>query len=195
MNGGTCVNVGCIPSKALLDSSERFHAVRDGFAVHGIKVGSVELDLTAMLARKDKIVKTSTQGVAGLFKKHKIERISGSGRLTTADTVEVSNGAETRRITGRRVLIATGSAPIELPGLPFDGQRIVCSTEALNFKEVPQKMAEQLQKALQKQGITFQLQTGAKQAVVENGTTVLCSPEDHDRCHNVGDCSREGETD
>ena len=208
--GGTCVNVGCIPSKALLDSSERFHAVRDGFAVHGIKVGSVELDLTAMLARKDKIVKTSTQGVAGLFKKHKIERISGTGRLTAADTVEVSNDSDTRRITGRRVLIATGSAPIELPGLPFDGQRIVCSTEALNFKEVPQrllvigggaiglelgsvwnrlgsrvvvvefmdrivpgmdrKMADQLQKALQKQGITFQLQTGAKQAVVENGT-------------------------
>ena len=206
--GGTCVNVGCIPSKALLDSSERYYAARVGLAAHGIKVGSVELDLAAMLARKDKIVKMSTQGVAGLFKKHKIERITGTGRLTAADTVEVVNGAETRRVTARRILIATGSAPIELPGLPFDGTHIVSSTEALTFKEVPQrllvigggaiglelgsvwnrlgarvhvvefmdrivpgmdrKMGQQLQRALEKQGVTFQLQSSAQQAVVEN---------------------------
>ena len=138
--GGTCLNVGCIPSKALLDSSERFHAARDGFAAHGIRVGNVELDLAAMLARKDKIVKISTQGIAGLFKKHKIERITGTGRLTAADSVAVSNGSETRRISAPRILIATGSAPIELPGVPFDGERIVCSTEALSFKEVPQRL-------------------------------------------------------
>jgi len=208
--GGTCVNVGCIPSKALLDSSERLHAVRNGLGAHGIKVGSVEVDLAAMLARKDKIVKTSTQGIAGLFKKNKVERIIGTARFTAADTVAVSNGSDTRRLTGRRVLIATGSAPVELPGLPFDGQHIVCSTEALSFKEVPQrllvigggaiglelgsvwnrlgssvvvvefmdrivpgmdrKMGQQLQRALQKQGMTFQLQTGASGAVVESGT-------------------------
>jgi dihydrolipoamide dehydrogenase len=207
--GGTCLNVGCIPSKALLDSSERFHAVRDGLGVHGIKVGSVELDLAAMLARKDKVVKTLTQGVAGLFKKHKIERVSGTGRLIAADTVEVVNGSDSRRVSGRRILIATGSAPIDLPGLPFDGERIVCSTEALSFKAVPQrllvigggaiglelgsvwnrlgsrvvviefmdrivpgmdrKMGQQLQKALEKQGITFQLQTSAQRAVCDNG--------------------------
>jgi dihydrolipoamide dehydrogenase len=208
--GGTCLNVGCIPSKALLDSSERFHAVRDGLGAHGIKVGNVELDLAAMLARKDKVVKTLTQGVAGLFKKHKIERVTGTGRLMAADSVEVSNGSETRRITAPHILIATGSVPIELPGLPFDGERIVCSTEALNFKDVPQrllvvgggaiglelgsvwnrlgshvevvefldrivpgmdrKMGQQLQRILEKQGITFHLQTSAKRAVVENGT-------------------------
>ena len=207
--GGTCLNIGCIPSKALLDSSERFHAVRDGLGAHGIKVGSVELDLAAMLARKDKVVKTLTQGVAGLFKKHKIERVSGTGRLTAANTVEVSNGSETRRLSARHVLIATGSAPIELAGVPFDGERIVCSTEALSFKEVPKrllvvgggaiglelgsvwnrlgssvvviefmdrivpgmdrKMGQQLQKVLEKQGISFQLQTSAQRAVVENG--------------------------
>jgi len=207
--GGTCLNVGCIPSKALLDSSERFHAVRNGFAAHGIKVGSVELDLAAMLARKDRVVKRSTQGIAGLFKNHKIERVTGAGRLTAADTVEVTSGSETRRLTGRRLLIATGSAPIELPGLPFDGEHIVSSTEALSFTAVPQrllvigggaiglelgsvwnrlgarvhvvefmdrivpgmdrKMGQQLQKVLEKQGMTFQLQTSAKQAVVENG--------------------------
>ena len=207
--GGTCLNIGCIPSKALLDSSERFHAVRHGLGAHGIKVGSVELDLAAMLARKDKVVKTLTQGVAGLFKKHKIERVSGTGRLTAANAVEVANGSETRRLSARHVLIATGSAPIELPGVPFDGERIVCSTEALSFKEVPQrllavgggaiglelgsvwnrlgsnvlviefmdrivpgmdrKMGQQLQKALEKQGISFQLQTSAQRAVVENG--------------------------
>jgi dihydrolipoamide dehydrogenase len=207
--GGTCLNVGCIPSKALLDSSERYYAARAGLAAHGIKVGSVELDLAAMLARKDKVVKALTQGVAGLFKKHKIERITGSGRLTAADTVEVSNGSGTRRLTARRILIATGSAPIELPGLPFDGTRIVSSTEALTFTEVPprllvigggaiglelgsvwnrlgsrvhvvefmdrivpgmdRKMGQQLQKVLEKQGMTFQLQSSAKQAAVENG--------------------------
>jgi len=208
--GGTCLNVGCIPSKALLDSSEHYHTVRNGLAAHGIKVSAVELDLPAMMARKDKVVKVLTQGVAGLFKKNQIERLTGSGRLTAADTVEVSTGAETRRITARRILIATGSAPIELPGLPFDGEHVVCSTEALSLKQVPaqllvvgagavglelgsvwnrlgarvtvvefmdrivpgmdRKMGVQLQKALEKQGIIFRLQTSARAAALEHGT-------------------------
>jgi len=138
--GGTCLNVGCIPSKAMLDSSEHFASARDSLAAHGVKVGSVELDLATMLARKERVVKVLTQGVAGLFKKNKIERVSGSARLAAPDTVEVTDGAAQRVLTTRRVLIATGSAPIELPGLPFDGQRIVSSTEALGFTQVPRRL-------------------------------------------------------
>jgi len=206
--GGTCLNVGCIPSKALLDSSEHYAAVRNGLAVHGIKVGSLELDLPAMMARKDKVVKGLTTGVAGLFRKHKVTRLTGTGRLLAADTVEVVNGSETQTIRTRRVLIATGSAPMELPGLPFDGQRIISSTEALSLAQVParllvigagavglelgsvwnrlgssvrviefmdrivpgmdRKMGEQLQKALEKQGLSFQLQTTARAAALES---------------------------
>ncbi len=207
--GGTCLNVGCIPSKALLDSSEHYLAAREGLAVHGIKVGGVELDLPAMMARKDRVVKGLTQGVAGLFRKNKVERVLGTGRLVAADTVEVSNGAERRNLRARCVLIATGSAPIELPGLPFDGKRIVSSTEALCLPQVPERLlvvgagavglelgsvwnrlgahvgvvefldrivpgvdrqiGGQLRKALEKQGMTFQLQTTARAAAVVDG--------------------------
>src|SRR5262245_60673694 len=89
--GGTCLNIGCIPSKALLDSSEHYHTVRNGLAAHGIKVGTVELDLPAMMSRKDRVVKVLTQGVAGLFKKNKVERIAGKARFTAADTLEITN--------------------------------------------------------------------------------------------------------
>jgi len=138
--GGTCLNVGCIPSKALLDSSEHFAHARDGLAVHGIKVGGVELDLGAMMARKARVVKTLTQGVASLFKKNKITRITGSARLVASDTVEVVTADARQTVRARHILVATGSAPIELPGLPFDGQRIVGSTEALGFTQVPERL-------------------------------------------------------
>jgi dihydrolipoyl dehydrogenase len=207
--GGTCLNVGCIPSKALLDSSEHFHFVRHGLGAHGIKVGVAELDLPAMMARKERVVKVLTQGVAGLFKKNKVERVIGHGRLVAVDRVEVSNGTERQTLKTRRILIASGSAPIELPGLPFDGTRIVSSTEALSLPQVPERllvigggaiglelgsvwnrlgatvkviefmdrivpgmdrqMGELLMKSLQKQGMTFQLQTTARSATVDNG--------------------------
>jgi len=138
--GGTCLNVGCIPSKALLDSSEQYRTVRHGLAAHGIKVGSVEIDLAAMMARKERVVKVLTQGVAGLFRKNKVERFTGTARITAADAVEVANGAGRQTLRGRRILIATGSAPMELPGLPFDGRSIVSSTEALSFSQVPPRL-------------------------------------------------------
>jgi dihydrolipoamide dehydrogenase len=138
--GGTCLNVGCIPSKALLDSSEHLHFVRHGLAAHGIKVGAAELDLATMMVRKERVVKVLTQGVAGLFKKNNVERVSGAGRLLAADRVEVSNGDERRQLAARHVLIATGSAPIELPNLPFDGKRIISSTEALGLPQVPERL-------------------------------------------------------
>jgi dihydrolipoamide dehydrogenase len=138
--GGTCLNVGCIPSKALLDSSEHYHNAQHALAAHGVKVGSVELDLAAMLARKDKVVKVLTQGVTGLFRKNKVERFTGTARFTAADSIEVSDGAERQLLRARHILIATGSAPIEIPGLPFDGRHVISSTEALCLAAVPPRL-------------------------------------------------------
>ena len=138
--GGTCLNIGCIPSKALLDSSELYHQIQRGAGAHGITVGGVKLDLATMMARKDRVVRGLTQGVAGLFKKHKIEWVQGAGRITRAGRVVVrSDGAE-RTIDAERLLIATGSEPTPLPSLPFDGERIVSSTEALALREVPKRL-------------------------------------------------------
>lgn len=137
--GGTCLNVGCIPSKALLDSSERYHQARVGLRAHGIAVGSVDLDLSAMMARKDRLVQTLTRGVAGLFRKHKIDVFRGRATLTAADTVQVA-GEPPLVLRAPRVLIATGGAPISLPQLPFDNTHIISSTEALRLDRVPARM-------------------------------------------------------
>ncbi len=134
--GGTCLNVGCIPSKALLDSSELYRQAQIGLAVHGIKASGVALDLPAMMARKDKVVRGLTQGVAGLFKKNKVEWVAGTARLEKGKRVVVGE----RILEAERVLIATGSEPTPLRGLPFDGDRIVSSTEALTLARVPERL-------------------------------------------------------
>jgi dihydrolipoamide dehydrogenase len=135
--GGTCLNIGCIPSKALLDSSELYHLARERFARHGIKVGGLEVDVPAMLARKDKVVKELTDGVRFLFKKNKIEAVYGSARLASPQSVAVrGEGGESVLETGH-ILLATGSVPASLPFLPFDGKTVVSSTEALSFEKVP----------------------------------------------------------
>jgi dihydrolipoamide dehydrogenase len=136
--GGTCLNVGCIPSKALLDSSELYAQAKSGLDRHGIRVGNVGLDLAAMLGRKDKVVKGLTDGVAFLFKKNKIASLAGSARLLAPGRVGVkaAGGAETT-VEADRILLATGSEPASLPALPFDGSTIVSSTEALSFDRVP----------------------------------------------------------
>ncbi|HTL30101.1 MAG TPA: dihydrolipoyl dehydrogenase [Tepidisphaeraceae bacterium] len=138
--GGTCLNVGCIPSKALLDSSEHFYLAKNRFAHHGIKVGNLELDLPAMMSRKDQVVQGLTRGVAGLFRKNKVEHVRGTGRVTSPNTVEVTTTGETKKVNGKRILIATGSAPVELRSIPFDGKNIVSSTEAIAFGAVPKKL-------------------------------------------------------
>jgi dihydrolipoamide dehydrogenase len=137
--GGTCLNVGCIPSKALLDSSELFHQAAHGLATHGIRT-TVELDLAAMMARKTRVVRGLTQGIAGLFKKHGIEWVRGGGRLAAPDRVEVAGPDGTRTLETARILIATGSEPAPLAALPFDGERIVTSTEALALPRVPPRL-------------------------------------------------------
>jgi dihydrolipoamide dehydrogenase len=139
--GGTCLNIGCIPSKALLDSSELFEQTKTHFHHHGIKVADVALDLPAMMARKVGVVTSLTRGVAGLFKKNKITHVIGIGRVTGAGYVEITaKDGSKQTITAPKILIATGSAPIELKSLPFDGKHIVSSTEALSFTEVPKKL-------------------------------------------------------
>ena len=136
--GGTCLNIGCIPSKALLDSSELYHLAAHRFAKHGIQVGPVGLDLPAMHARKDQVVKELTDGVRFLFKKQGITSLIGNGRVASPTSVVVkdNDGVETSLESGH-ILLATGSAPINLPFLPFDGKVVVGSTEALAFDKVP----------------------------------------------------------
>ncbi len=139
--GGTCLNIGCIPSKALLDSSELYHLAQAKFSRHGIKVGKLDIDVPAMLARKDEVVKGLTTGVAGLFKKNKIEAVFGSASLTSPTSVKVkkNDGGEVTLET-KHILLATGSAPVELPFLKFDGKTVVSSTEALTFEKVPEHL-------------------------------------------------------
>jgi len=134
--GGTCLNVGCIPSKALLDSSELYWQARRGLAAHGITASGVEIDVAAMMARKDKVVRGLTQGVAGLFKKNGIEWVRGAARLAAAGRVAVGE----RTLEAKRVLIATGSEPTPLSSLPFDGERVITSTEALELPRVPERL-------------------------------------------------------
>jgi dihydrolipoamide dehydrogenase len=139
--GGTCLNIGCIPSKALLDSSERFYAARNTLSHHGISTGDVKLDLTKMLKRKDDVVKQLTGGVGFLFRKNKVEHLKGRGRITGPNSVEVkSSDGKAQSYSAKRILIATGSAPIELPGLKFDEKNILSSTGALSIAQVPRKM-------------------------------------------------------
>ncbi len=137
--GGTCLRIGCIPSKALLDSSELYAQARGHLGIHGVKVGSVELDLGAMLRRKDKVVKGLTGGVAALFKKHGVTHVAGEGRLAAPSAVRIA-GADAGTVRATHILIATGSEPAPLRGLPFDGTHVVSSTEALAFDRVPQRL-------------------------------------------------------
>ncbi|MDX1541500.1 MAG: dihydrolipoyl dehydrogenase [Geminicoccaceae bacterium] len=136
--GGTCLNIGCIPSKALLHSSELFAEARDGLNAHGIKVGSVELDLAAMQDQKTKVVKELTQGIEFLFRKNKVEGIKGAARLDGPGRVQVDlldGGQQT--LETRNVVIATGSESTNLPGITIDEQRVVTSTGGLELDRVP----------------------------------------------------------
>src|SRR6266853_1969113 len=138
--GGTCLNIGCIPSKALLTSSDHFSFAKKEAAKHGIVIENPRVDLPTMQKRKDKVVKTLTGGVRQLMKTNKVMVLEGMGTITAPGKVSVkSSGGETQEIESKNIVIATGSVPIELPFAKFDGQRIVSSTEALCFTEAPKK--------------------------------------------------------
>jgi dihydrolipoamide dehydrogenase len=138
--GGTCLNVGCIPSKALLDSTHKLHDTKHKLADHGITTGDVKVDLAKMLTRKDGVVKKMVSGVTFLMKKNKIEYFPGSARISGPGKVEVKGPEGTKMLSATNLLIATGSEPAKLPALPFDGKRIISSTEALTLPQVPKRM-------------------------------------------------------
>ena len=203
--GGTCLRIGCIPSKALLDSSELYWQARTRLATHGVAVGEVSLDLPTMLRRKEQVVHGLTTGVAALFKKHRITALQGSARLAGPDRVTIE-GPQAGAVRASRILIATGSGPAPLPGFPLDRMRIVSSEEALSFDAPPARLlvigagaiglelgsvwarlgsdvrvvevmdrlvpgmdpelTRALQRALERQGLSFQLSASARKAVV-----------------------------
>ncbi len=139
--GGTCLNVGCIPSKALLTSSEKYDEAKHHLGGHGIVLGSVSLDLPALMAHKTKVVKDLTGGIEFLFKKNKITWLRGHGRLTAPDLIEVqAKTGETQVVSAKSIIIATGSEVTPLPGVEIDETRIVSSTGALALSEVPKRL-------------------------------------------------------
>lgn len=139
--GGTCLNVGCIPSKALLTSSEKYHEALHGLATHGVKLGSVSLDLPAMMAHKDKVVKDNTNGIDFLFKKNKVTRLKGKGSIPAAGKVLITAAdGKQETVFAKKILIATGSDVMPLPGVTIDEKYIVSSTGALSLSSVPKKL-------------------------------------------------------
>ncbi|MBT5855116.1 dihydrolipoyl dehydrogenase [bacterium] len=138
--GGTCLNVGCIPSKALLDSSEHFHKASHGFDVHGIKTGKVTMDIKQMMRRKDDVVIATTKGIEFLMKKNNITTFTGTASFKDATTLIVTNGKKTEEVSGAKILIATGSEVTPLPTVKQDGKRIISSDEAIALTEIPKSL-------------------------------------------------------
>ena len=140
--GGTCLNVGCIPSKSLLDSSYKFKQISESFDDHGIKVSKPSYDLAKMMQRKDEIVQKLTGGVGHLFKHNKVESIHGKGKLVSANEVEVTNSkGKKQTVKGKNIILAAGSRPINIPSVPWNGSTVVGSSGALEFSETPKKLA------------------------------------------------------
>lgn len=138
--GGTCLNVGCIPSKALLHSSEHFAFAKSHAAAHGIKLGSVDIDVPTMLKRKDEVVAKNVGGLALLAKARKVAVLTGTATFTSATSLSVKGEKETVSVSAKNFVIATGSAPVELPFMKFDGQTVVSSDQAIAFESVPKKL-------------------------------------------------------
>jgi dihydrolipoamide dehydrogenase len=139
--GGTCLNVGCIPSKALLDSSEHFYNADKHFSAHGIKLDNLSVDIAQMIKRKNEVVEQTTGGIEFLFKKNKITSYQGMGSFVDKNTIKITKAdGKSETITATNVVIATGSKPFSLPSIKIDKKRIITSTEALNLQEVPKHL-------------------------------------------------------
>jgi dihydrolipoamide dehydrogenase len=138
--GGTCLNVGCIPSKALLDSSEHFHNAKNYFSTHGIELSNLKVNLKQMIARKNDVVKQTIGGIDFLMKKNKIDVIHGHATFEDKNTIIVSGEQKETKVESKNVIIATGSKPAALPFVKLDKKRVITSTEALNLKSVPKHM-------------------------------------------------------
>ncbi len=141
IHGGTCLNVGCIPSKALLDSSYRYHQIESGLDHHGIRVPGVEIDVPAMIERKNKIINQLTGGISSLFKANGVTSLFGTGRLLSGRRVEFTpNEGEQQVLEAENVILATGSQPFDIPSAPLDGEIIIDSTGALELQAVPKRL-------------------------------------------------------
>jgi len=138
--GGTCLNVGCIPSKALLDSSEKVEQASHDFENHGISVGKISVDVPKMIARKDDIVSNLTKGIAGLFKANKITSLHGHGKLLADKQVEVSLDGKTKIYSADNIILAVGSEPINIPVAPVDNEIILDNAGALDINAVPKRL-------------------------------------------------------
>lgn len=138
--GGTCLNVGCIPSKALLDSSEHYHNAHKNFKAHGIETGDLKVDIQAMIARKRDVVKQNSDGITFLMKKNKIDVYNGLGSFVNKNTIKITGADGEKTIETKHTIIATGSKPSTLPGITIDKKRIITSTEALELQEIPKHM-------------------------------------------------------
>jgi len=224
--GGTCLNIGCIPSKALLHSSHQFHFAQHGAAAHGIVIDGIRVDLAKMQSRKTQVVTQLTGGISMLMKRNGITRFTGTGKLMGPGTVAIAGNEETV-LTAPRVILATGSVPSSLPSLPIDGTTVVTSTEALCFDKVPDhllvvgagaiglelgsvwarlgskvtvieylpriapgydlELAQALQKALMKQGLTFHLGVKVNGCTVQDGRAVITGTREEEPVEFEGD--------
>lgn len=138
--GGTCLNVGCIPSKALLDSSEHYHNAEKNFTAHGIDISGLKVNIGQMVQRKRDVVSQTSDGISFLMKKNKIDVYEGMGSFVDKNTIKIINKEGEKTITAKDIIIATGSKPSTLPGITIDKKRIITSTEALELQEVPKHM-------------------------------------------------------
>ncbi len=174
--GGTCLNVGCIPSKALLDSSEHFAFLQHDAAKHGISIkGNYQLDLSTMMKRKSNIVKDLNKGIDFLMKKNKIQVFHGVGKITSSQSIQVTaNNKKQQDIQSKAIVIASGSVPIPLPSLPFDGERIISSTEALSLSAVPKTLIVIGGGAVGLEMASIWLRLGAKVTLVE-AASYICA--------------------
>ena len=175
--GGTCLNIGCIPSKALLDSSEFYQKIQKESTAHGIGIPKVNLDIAELLKRKDSVVTSFTSGVESLMKLNKIAVFHGAASIPRAGTVVVvpagENSGSATELSASRILIATGSVPVELPFLKFDGTTVVSSTEALSFDRVPENLAVVGAGAIGLELGSVWMRLGAKVTVVELMPNIL----------------------
>lgn len=138
--GGTCLNVGCIPSKALLASSEHFEAAQRHLAVHGVEVTGVKLNFAQMMKRKGEVVNATVRGIDYLMGKNKITRLEGTGSFFDPRTLEVKSASSSQKVSAKYFIIATGSEPSSIPALPIDGKKVITSTEALSLSEIPKHL-------------------------------------------------------
>jgi dihydrolipoamide dehydrogenase len=138
--GGTCLNIGCIPSKALLDSSKNFAHMQHDYKNHGISFDNAQIDVATMIGRKDKIVKQFTGGIAALFKANKVKAIHATGTLIGNNQVKLTQGDKTTTVEGKNIIIATGSTPFSIPNVEIDNQMIVDNEGALNIEVTPKKL-------------------------------------------------------